>query len=84
MKKNIGAIDKVVRVVIAVVIALLYYMDLIVNNTLSAILLFCAAILLMTSLLNFCPLYFVFGINSCKSDSKKSNEWIVQAHPLNI
>ena len=74
MKKNMGTIDKILRVVIAIIIAVLYYMDLIVSNTLSAVLLFFAAILLITSLLNFCPLYFVFGINSCNRDTEVTDE----------
>ncbi len=74
MKKNMGTIDKILRVIIAIVIAALYYMDLIVSNTLSAIILFVAAILLITSLLNFCPLYLVLGINSCSSDKEISDE----------
>ena len=74
MKKNMGTIDKILRVVIAIVMAVLYYMDLIVSDTLSAVLLFFAAILLITSLLNFCPLYFVFRINSCNRDSEVSDE----------
>ncbi len=74
MKKNMGTIDKILRVVIAIVMAVLYYMDLIVSDTLSAVLLFFAAILLITSLLNFCPLYFVLRINSCNRDSEVSDE----------
>ena len=74
MKKNMGTIDKILRVIIAIVIAVLYYMDLIVSDTLSAVVLFLAAILLITSLLNFCPLYFVFGINSCNRDAEISDE----------
>jgi len=74
MKKNMGTIDKILRVIIAVVIAVLYYMDLIVGDTLSAVLLFIAAILLITSLLNFCPLYFILRINSCSRDTESSDE----------
>jgi len=74
MKKNIGTIDKILRVVIAIVIAVLYYMDLIVSDTLSAIVLFLAAVLLITSLLNFCPIYFILRINSCRRDREINDE----------
>ena len=74
MKKNMGTIDKMLRVLIAVVIAVLYFLDIIVSNTLSIVLLFFAAILLVTSLLNFCPLYFVFGIKTCKSKMENNDE----------
>lgn len=69
MKKNIGTIDKFLRVVIAMVIAILYYFGLIVSSTLAAVILVVAAVLLITSLLNFCPLYFIFGLNSCSKDA---------------
>jgi len=74
MKKNIGTIDKILRVVIAIVIAVLYYMDLIVSDTLSAIVLFLAAVLLITSLLNFCPIYFILRINSCRRDREINDD----------
>ena len=74
MKKNMGTIDKILRVIIAIVIAVLYYMDLIVGNTFSAVVLFLAAILLITSLLNFCPLYFILRINSCRRNTEINDE----------
>ena len=74
MKKNIGTIDKILRVIIAIVIAVLYYMDIIIGNTLSAVILFLATLLLITSLLNFCPLYFILRINSCRKDTEIKDE----------
>jgi hypothetical protein len=74
MKKNIGTIDKILRVIIAIVIAVLYYMDIIIGDTLSAVILFLAALLLITSLLNFCPLYFILRINSCRKDTEIKEE----------
>jgi hypothetical protein len=74
MKKNIGTIDKILRVIIAIVIAVLYYMDIIIGDTLSAVILFLAALLLITSLLNFCPLYFILRINSCRKDTEIKDE----------
>lgn len=65
MKKNMGNADKLVRVLIAAVIGLLYYMDKI-TGTLAYILMAVAIILLITSLVNFCPLYKLIGINTCK------------------
>lgn len=57
--------DKGIRVLIAVAIALLYYFDKI-QGTLAYVLMAVAIILLVTSLINFCPLYKVLGINTCK------------------
>lgn len=65
MNKNMSNTDKGVRVLIAVVIGILYYLDKI-QGTLAYVLMAVAIILLVTSLINFCPLYKVLGINTCK------------------
>jgi hypothetical protein len=66
MKKNMGSADKGLRVAIAIVIALLYYFN-VVEGTIAYILMAFAIILLITSFINFCPLYAPFGINTCKT-----------------
>ncbi len=58
-------LDKGVRVLFAAVIALLYYFN-IIEGTLAYVLMAVAIILLITSLINFCPLYKIFGISTCK------------------
>ncbi|MCB0402926.1 MAG: DUF2892 domain-containing protein [Flavobacteriales bacterium] len=65
MKKNMGAIDKVIRVIIAVVFAVLYFTGT-VSGTLGYVLLALGAVFLLTSLISFCPLYAPFKINTCK------------------
>jgi hypothetical protein len=67
MKKNIGTIDKVVRIVIAVVVAVLYFTN-VISGTLAIILLAVSAILFLTSLISFCPLYFPFGLSTRKKE----------------
>ncbi|MFD0837102.1 DUF2892 domain-containing protein [Mariniflexile aquimaris] len=66
MKKNMGSADKGIRVAIAIVIALLYYFN-VVEGTVAYILMALAIIFLITSFINFCPLYAPFGINTCKT-----------------
>jgi len=66
MKKNVVSIDKIIRVLIAVVIAVLYWQGMISGGTVAFVLLVLAAVFLLTSLLNFCPLYTILGINTCK------------------
>ena len=66
MKKNMGSTDKGIRVAIAIVIALLYYLN-IVEGLLAYVLMGLAIIFLVTSFINFCPLYAPFGISTCKS-----------------
>ncbi|MDG1728869.1 MAG: DUF2892 domain-containing protein [Algibacter sp.] len=65
MNKNMGTSDKGIRIVIAIAIALLYYFDMI-SGTLAYILMAVAIIFLVTSFINFCPLYTLLGINTCK------------------
>jgi hypothetical protein len=65
MKKNMGSTDKGIRVVIAVVIAALYYFN-IIEGTLAYVLMALALIFLLTSFISFCPLYLPFGFNTCK------------------
>jgi len=61
MKKNMETIDKVVRVIIALVVLVLFLTD-VISGTLGIILLILAGIFVLTSLVSFCPLYAPFGI----------------------
>ena len=65
MKKNMGSLDKGVRIAIAIAIALLYYFD-VIGGTLAYVLMAFAIIFLLTSFISFCPLYTLFGWNTCK------------------
>jgi hypothetical protein len=66
MKKNIGNTDKLIRLLIALVIAVLYFMNLI-SGTLAIILGVVALAMVVTSLLNFCGLYAILGCSTCKT-----------------
>ncbi|TDQ28437.1 YgaP family membrane protein [Tenacibaculum caenipelagi] len=66
MKKNMGNTDKAIRTLIALIIACLSYFD-IITGVLGNVLLVLAIVFLVTSLINFCPLYSLFGINTRKS-----------------
>ncbi len=65
MKKNMGNTDKIVRVLIAVIIALLYIFN-VIGGTAAYILMAVAIVLLITSFINFCPLYTLLGVNTCE------------------
>ncbi len=65
MKQNMGSADKGLRLLAAVVIAILL-LTKVVTGTLAIILLVFAVVFLITSLISFCPLYPLFGINTCK------------------
>lgn len=66
MKKNIGTTDKVIRISIATILVLLVATHT-VAGLLSTVFLALAAVLVLTSLISFCPLYLPFGIKTCKS-----------------
>ena len=65
MKSNMGTIDKVVRILIALVFIALYFTN-VVSGTLGIILLVLAGVFILTSLISFCPLYLPLGINTGK------------------
>lgn len=65
MKKNLGSLDKKVRILIAIAVAVLYYFN-VITGMFAYILMALAIILLVTSFINFCPLYTILGINTCK------------------
>lgn len=66
MKKNMGTLDKGIRVIIAVVFAYLYFSGT-VTGTFGYVLLAFGVVFLLTSLVSFCPLYTLLGINTCKT-----------------
>lgn len=69
MKKNMGSTDRMLRVIIAMVVSILFFTHTI-TGTLGIVLLILGGVLLATSLVSFCPLYLPFGINTCKTDKK--------------
>ncbi|MGC9344795.1 MAG: YgaP family membrane protein [Bacteroidales bacterium] len=66
MKKNMGAADRIVRTIIAVVIAVLYFTD-VITGTWGIVFLILAGVFLLTSLFSFCPLYLPFGLSTCRT-----------------
>jgi hypothetical protein len=64
MKKNIGTADRIIRVIIAAIVAILFFTD-VLTGTLGIVLLVMAVVFVITSFINFCPLYTMFGLNTC-------------------
>ncbi|WP_317048459.1 YgaP family membrane protein [Winogradskyella jejuensis] len=62
-------IDKTIRILIAVAVALLYYFN-VIEGTLAYVLMGVAIVFLITSLISFCPLYKILGISTCKLKAK--------------
>lgn len=58
-----GNTDRLIRVIIAIVVAILYFTGKI-SGTLGIVLLALAVIFVLTSLISFCPLYLPFGLST--------------------
>jgi hypothetical protein len=67
MKKNMGTTDKVIRIVVAVLFAVLYFTKA-VTGTFGIILLVLAGVFIVTSLAGFCPLYLPLGLSTKRKD----------------
>ena len=65
MKKNMGTIDKVIRILVAVIILVLYFTH-VITGTLAVMLLVLGGVFVVTSLLSTCPLYLPFGVSTRK------------------
>lgn len=65
MKKNMGGVDRMIRIIIAAVVGVLFWQG-IIAGTLGYILLALAAVFVLTSFISFCPLYSLVGLNTCK------------------
>lgn len=63
MKKNMGKMDKIIRLILATVILVLFFTD-VIGGTIGIIALIAAGIFVATSFINFCPLYLPFGIST--------------------
>jgi ACR3 family arsenite efflux pump ArsB len=62
--KNVGTADRIVRLVLAA--ALLYFAAQ-STGAVAIALLVAAGVLVLTSLVRFCPIYRVFGIRTCRT-----------------
>jgi hypothetical protein len=69
MKKNMNSIDKLIRLVSAVIFVTLYVTGT-ASGAVGIALLILAATLSLTSFISFCPIYAVFGISFCNIDAE--------------
>ncbi|MBL0132673.1 MAG: DUF2892 domain-containing protein [Chitinophagaceae bacterium] len=64
MKKNMGSADRIIRLLLAAVFAYLYFGG-VVTGTLGIVLVVLGGVFALTSLISFCPLYTLVGMNTC-------------------
>ena len=65
MKQNMGLLDRFIRLALVVLVAVLYFTN-VISGTWAIILGIVAAVFLLTSLIGVCPLYLPFGISTRK------------------
>ncbi|MBX7204734.1 MAG: DUF2892 domain-containing protein [Bacteroidia bacterium] len=64
MKRNMGNADRVIRLIISAIIAVLYFNGTI-TGTLGLVLIVLAAVFTLTAIMSFCPLYTLVGLSTC-------------------
>jgi len=69
IKENKGNTDKIIRILAAILIGVLYFMQLI-SGTLAIVLLIVAGAFIITSFMSFCPLYLPFGLSTVQKEKK--------------
>lgn len=66
MKKNMGSADRIIRILLAAAFGYLYFAG-VVTGVFGLILVILGGVFVLTSLIGFCPLYTVFGLNTCQA-----------------
>jgi len=61
-----GGADRMIRIIIAAIVGILYYMGLL-SGTVALGLIALSAIFVLTSLFSICPMYTIFGLNTCST-----------------
>ncbi len=72
MKKNMGSADRVIRVILAALVVVLYFME-VISGTTAIILLVVATAFVLTSLVSFCPLYLPLGLSTLRKKINAKN-----------
>lgn len=70
MTKNMGSLDKIIRLIVAALFIVLYFTGT-VTGTVGIILLILAAVFILTSLISTCPLYLPFGLKTTCEKKKE-------------
>lgn len=65
MKKNMAQLDRIIRIAIAVLVAVLYFAN-VISGTWAIVLGVLALVFLLTGLVGTCPLYLALGISTRK------------------
>lgn len=64
MKNNVGNIDRIIRLLLSVVLVILWFTGTL-TGTMGIVALVLAGVFTLTAAIGFCPLYAIFGLNTC-------------------
>ncbi len=74
LKKNMGTLDKTIRISIALILLGLYIGGSIPEGTLTLLLIIICTIFLLTSIIGFCPLYALLNLTTRKQHKSSESE----------
>jgi fatty acid desaturase len=66
MKKNVGAADRIIRLILAIALIALAYFGVLTAVWSITVAWILAAVFVFTAIAGTCPLYSLFGISSCR------------------
>lgn len=70
MKKNMGIVDRSIRIIAAAIIVIMYFANTI-PGVFGMVLVVFSVIFIVTSAISICPLYYIFGIDTCPPKKNK-------------
>ena len=67
MKKNMGTADRIIRVIVAAIVVILYFTN-VLSGVLGIVLLILSGVFVFTSLISYCPLYAPLGFRTNRNN----------------
>lgn len=67
MKKNVGTNDVATRIIIALIFLALWGFK-VISGVFAGVLLVIGVVFVLTAITDFCPLYSILGINTCRKE----------------
>jgi|AntRauTorcE11898_2_1112593.scaffolds.fasta_scaffold01661_2 hypothetical protein len=83
MFHNVSKADRYIRLGIAAIVFLLYYLEVITGNT-GETLMIIAVVLLITSVRRCCPIYALIGRGTCSPEAPKKGKQVIKVKKLDI
>jgi hypothetical protein len=72
MKKNLNQIDRLTRILVALIVGVLYVFG-VINGLLATVLIGAAVVWVLTSCFSYCPMYRVLGLSTIKEPVDQSD-----------